>query len=439
MTAKTPCVVLLVIVTMAGGAQASAAAGGQPPPEAASDGGDMIRQLDRIEARIEQLEVDPDDRWLTDRRSREIRALISDLLADAEARSSLLQRRTAGWDDDFFIRSADGRFELELSGQLQQRYVWNRLRQPGKDDTRTGFEVRRAKVKLKGYIMGPDVGYTVGTALNNATGAFELQYYNIRFRVSDELMVFIGLDRPPLLREEFVSSKRQLAAERSLVTRTFRQRRTLGVMLRYETDRIRLAAGLMDSAPGLFGDQSVRVSTRLDVLVRGGWEELKDFTSFPDDKPLLAVGGGILFENDDKIDPAADDVNLVRASADVSLETGGANAFVAIVLSHVEEENQPTRDQVGFVIQGGVFVVDGWEVFGRYEWGDADGEAVDLSVLTIGFNRYFDDHQLKWTTDIGYGLNEIGGFWSSDGAGYRTDDAGQDGQIVVRGQLQLLF
>lgn len=426
-------------VATVGGAAAPAAGGGQSLPEAASDGGEMMRHLDRIEARIERLEADPNDRWLTDRRRKEIGALISDLLADVEARSSLLQQQTAGWDDGFFIRSADGQFELELSGQLQQRYVWNRLKQPGKDDTRTGFEVRRAKVKLKGNLMGPDVGFTVGTALNPLTGNFFLQAYNIRFRVSDELMVFVGRTRPPLLREEFISSRRQLAAERSLVTRKFRQRRTLGVMVRYETDRFRLAAGLMDSAPGLFGDQAVRVSTRVDALFRGGWDELQDFTSFPDDEPLLAVGAGILFEDNDKIDPAADDVRIVRASADVSLETGGANAFFAIVLNHVEEENQPTRDQIGIVIQGGVFVVEGWEVFGRYEWGDADGEAVDLSLVTIGFNRYFNDHQLKWTTDIGYGLNEIGGFWSSLGAGYRSDDPGQSGQIVVRGQFQLLF
>ncbi len=439
MTAKTLCAALLVIVAMAGGAPAPAAAAGQPPPDAASDGGDMMRQLDRIETRIEQLEADPDNRWLTDRRSREIRALISDLLIDAEARSSQLQQQTAGWDNRFFIGSADGRFRLELTGQLQQRYVWNRLSQPGNDDTRTGFELRRAKVKLRGFLMGPDLGYTVGTAFNDATGAFELQAYNIRFRVSDELMVLVGRARPPLLREEFISSKRQLAAERSLVTRKFRQRRTLGVMLRYETDRIRLLAGLMDSSPELFGDKAVRASTRLDVLVRGGWEELKDFTSFSGDEPLLAVGGGILFESDDKIDPAADDVTTIRGSADVSLEMSGANAFVAFVLNHVEEENQPTRDHIGIVIQGGVFVVDGWEVFGRYEWGDADGEAVDLSVLTIGFNRYFDNHQLKWTTDIGYGFNEIGAFWASEGAGYRNDEPGQDGQIVVRGQLQLLF
>ena len=439
MIPKTPCAVLLMTVATVGGAAAPAAGGGQPPPEATSDGGDMMRHLDRIEARIKQLEADPDDRWLTDRRRREIGGLISDLLADVEARSSLLQQQTAGWDDGFFIRSADGQFELELSGQLQLRHVWNRLKQPGKDDTRTGFEVRRAKVKLRGNLMGPDVGYTVGTALNPLTGNFILQAYNIRLRVSDQLILLVGRARPPLLREEFISSKLQLAAERSLVTRKFRQRRTLGVMVRYETDRFRLAAGLMDSAPGLFGDKAVRVSTRVDALLRGGWDELEDFTSFPGDEPLLAVGAGILFEDNDKIDPAADDVRTVRASADVSLETGGANAFFAIVLNHVEEDNQPTRDQIGIVIQGGVFVVDGWEVFGRYEWGDADGEAVDLSMLTIGFNRYFNDHQLKWTTDIGYGLNEIGGFWSSVGAGVRSDDPGQSGQIVVRGQFQLLF
>ncbi len=49
------------------------------------------------------------------------------------------------------------------------------------------------------------------------------------------------------------------------------------------------------------------------------------------------------------------------------------------------------------------------------------------------------EHRLKLTVDGGYGFNEVTDFWSSSATGWRTDDAGQNGQIVVRGQLQVLF
>ncbi len=75
----------------------------------------------------------------------------------------------------------------------------------------------------------------------------------------------IGRARPPLLREEWVSSKRQLAAERSLIARAFRQTRSLGVGLNYETDVLQVKTGFMDTSKGLFGDQSWRASTRLEL------------------------------------------------------------------------------------------------------------------------------------------------------------------------------
>ena len=96
--------------------------------------------------------------------------------------------------------------------------------------------------------------------------------------------------------------------------------------------------------------------------------------------------------------------------------------------------------QLGLLLQGGwMFVPDEWELYARYEWGDADGLSPELSVFTIGVNRYVEEDTFKFTFDVGYGLNEVGDFWSSSGAGWRTDRPGEDGQVVARTQIQLLF
>jgi len=64
----------------------------------------------------------------------ETRALVAEMLADAETRSSLLQNSaTAGHDGKFFLASPDGNFRLNIGGQIQFRYNTVFL----DDDTRT--------------------------------------------------------------------------------------------------------------------------------------------------------------------------------------------------------------------------------------------------------------------------------------------------------------
>ena len=124
---------------------------------------------------------------------------------------------------------------------------------------------------------------------------------------------------------------------------------------------------------------------------------------------------------------------------DASAKFGGANAFAAFIYRNLDSGSSD-MDQYGFVVQGGVFLNDDWEAFARYEWSDFDTASMqDLNVLTLGVNRYWSHHSLKWTTDIGFAFDEVSSAYSSSGSGWRTDTAGEDGQIVLRSQVQLLF
>jgi hypothetical protein len=414
---------------------------GRAAPEAdRADRAELARRLEALEARIDRLRSAPGDRWLNERRADGIRALVGDVLADADTRRSLLSSDpVAGYDDGFFIASADGQFKLEISGQVQVRYVYNRQHDSPTDDVRSGFESRRTKVKFGGYVLGPDVAFTIGTAFNRSDGTLRIQGANVRFALTPRLKLLVGRARPPLLREEEVSSKRQLAVERSLVARAFGQVRSAGVMLRYRGERARIAAGISDTSSGLFADEGWRVSSRAELLLAGDWDAIEDFSSFPGQETTVVLGAGALYRDDDRADPLEPDMTVVRWTADLSVELGGSNLFAAIVGNHIDEAGDRRRDQLGVVVQGGLFVTDDLELYARYEWGDADGGAPDLSVVSAGFNLFIHGHALKWTTDVGYGLNEVGAFWASSGAGWRRDGQGEDGQLVVRVQMQLLF
>ena len=444
-------------VIIADGAWAADADGPTRASHARAEHEQLVRRLDRIEAGLQRLETNETDHWLTRRRADEIRGLVSDLFADADARTTLKDTDlTGGWDDDFFLQSADGNFRLEVSGQLQVRYVWNRRRASnGTLDTRDGFAVRRAKIKIDGHLISPDLGYTIGLADSPARG-FVLQSFNVRYRVTDELMVLVGRARPPLLREEQVSSKRQLAMERSLVSKAFSQTRTVGIMLRYRDDLFRISAGFMDASVGnvdpsapldeLIGElapgERWRTSARAEVLLRGRWKELDDFTSFPGDRPTVALGTGVMLQWEDLlpvVPVGRNNINLLRWTADITVEFGGSSIFAYVIGTTVDEKSKPVLHQFGAVVQAGIFVTDEWEVFGRYEAGETDGVGEELSVLTLGANYFFSEHELKWTMDVGYGFNPVDDFWSSRRAAWLEDDTGKAGQLVVRMQMQMLF
>ena len=144
-------------------AMAASPALGSGPPETvapvgggsgASEGQALSERLDRIEARLQRLEADPGGRWLADHRAEEVRALVLDVLADAETRASLQRTRpVAGYDEGVFFTTPDRDVYVRLTGQIQHRYVWNRITDEPRDDTRTGFEVRRLKLKVRGHIL----------------------------------------------------------------------------------------------------------------------------------------------------------------------------------------------------------------------------------------------------------------------------------------------
>jgi hypothetical protein len=413
---------------------------GLAAPEGNGVPDDLERQMDDLERRIDRLEAESSRTWLTERRAQEIRNLVVDVLQDADTRAARLSdARTAGWDDQYFITDEDGEFRLEFSGQMQLRYVYTHRRGSGEDDNTSGLEVRRLKFKVRGHILTPRFRYAASVANVREVGVFELQDAYLEYDLTDELVARIGRFRSPLLREYAVSSKRQMLVERSLIARTFRQDRQEGVALRGEWDSVRIFLAFMDADQRLPENDSWVASGRVEVLLAGRFKELKDLTSFPEDEPVVALGGGLLYQDREVENMALVERRVRRWTADLSIELGGASILGAVVGNHVKEPGEDRLEQWGVVVQGGVFIADQWELFGRYVWGDADGEARDLSVVTFGLNRYVLRHRLKWTADVGYGLNQVDDFWDSDGAGWQDDGDGKAGQIVVRVQVQALF
>ncbi len=406
-----------------------------------SNTGDMEERLYRLESRIENLQASESDFHLSRRRSEEIRALVSEVLNDADSRTGMQSSNLqAGFDNGFVIRDEDGNFELEVSGRIQFRYTLTQRKNSPVDNSRGGFEPRRVKLSVSGHVVDPRIKYKATVARDRFNpGAVSLETMYVKFQVTDDLTFQIGRFRSPLLREEQVSSKRQLLVERSVVAKTFKQDRTNGLMLRYETDHWRTFLAAMDASPQLYQDENWIYAARGEWLLWGRWKDLKDYTSFPDQDPVMTLGGGLLQQLFQPHIVGQANERLLRWTVDLSAEFGGANFMIAYVSNEVSKFGSKKLNQNGAIVQAGVFLNKDWEIFGRYEWGDADHANPFLSIITVGANRYIDGHRLKATADIGFALNEVGSLWKSTSTGWLQDPSGQSGQILGRMQFQLLF
>ena len=137
---------------------------------------DLIQRIERLEAQnralageVQTLRSEDGEAWLTEERANEIRSIVSDVLADSATRSSLQSTgMTGGWDDGFFLQSADGRFRLEASGLVQMRYIYSSIpdgisgiNYPANTayswiadnvENRSGFDMPHTQIELRGHV-----------------------------------------------------------------------------------------------------------------------------------------------------------------------------------------------------------------------------------------------------------------------------------------------
>jgi hypothetical protein len=422
-----------------------------------SDEADLRQRVATLEDEIARLRADRGDAWLTEQRSDQIRSLVHDVLADADTRASLLQEgMTAGWNNGFFLSSPDGNFRLKIAGQLQVRYVFNAQDDSPTDDYRSGFENTRTRFGFAGHVFDPSWNYFIWTGFNGSGSTILLDAW-IRKDLGHGWAIQAGQFKIPNWQEWLVSETRLQLVERSLLTARYAGLYGQGVQVHYSADDFRVHAAYTDgvrtwntpwntSPSSVTGAAGYQQSTEYAFSARGEYKICGDWTQWPDfeswyEEPMMCIVAGSLHYQDGEYGTTDDETELLQWSFDVSFESNGFNVFAAIIGSHFESETTD-RDEYGALAQMGYFLSDDWEIFGRYEWGDLDGAGVsndELSIVTAGVTKFFHKHAVKWTTDIGFALEELDAQWAAAGAGWRADGAGQDGQVVLRSQLQLLF
>lgn len=438
---------------------------------------DMAQRLAAAEAKIASMEAAQNQNWLTEQRAAEIKGLVQDVLADADTRASLLQAgATSGYDNGFIIGSSDGNWLLRFNFLMQQRAIWNMADETAggttQDENRYGFENTRSKLMLSGHIVNSSWFYrwdknfgspgAVGVADSRGGGDSRSGNAYLGHDYGNGWKIMMGSMKLPLLREELVEAQYQLAVERSNVNYIFTGGYADGLQVSYEGDQFRFNGMFSDGArtgqtawggaaggPPLHAEWAL--TGRVEFLASGTWAQFNDFTSATDGENGILIGGAAHWQRSEygTSGPFSPEMETIILTADISAELGAFNVFAALIYSDLQDAFGVAGADVnpwGFVIQAGYHLNSSWEIFGRYEFTDYDvpgaGAPDDLNIITVGVNKYFAGHNAKWTTDFGYSMDSLGVGAAGSPAtitGFRGDVGSEDGQMVLRTQLQLLF
>ncbi|MDG2029573.1 MAG: porin [Phycisphaerales bacterium] len=481
---------------------------------------ELATEIEALRARngqlADRLDTTEGATWLNRERTAEIRGIVADVLADSQARTSLQASGiTSGYapGEGFHLASADGGFTLRVEGQIQVRWVLNH--NPSGQDysnknfaqdnflgTNTvngskngwGFQIRRAKVQFKGSVLDDSWRYQINGQFSGRSGEFSFEDVMITKHFDNGLAVTLGQFKAPFTREELVSSRRQLAVERSLVNAFFGAGRGVGVDLRYRNDDLSLEGyygngvrTTLDSST-LYtnsGDDPTEYAFagRFQWKLAGDWSQFRGFNAGLSEETAVMIGLAGMTQKynqnasaDTLLAPVVDTLasysgvgnldgtNVSGVTADISAKFENLSFFGAVVWQQFdlggswESNSIPTQQQIegslnpwGFLVQGGYALTETFELFARYEHTNIDLGSVETvfletplgkmktSVITLGVNHFINDN-VKFTADWGIdlqspmvGVNE----GSIQGLGWGFTNARY--QWVLRGQIQLLF
>lgn len=420
----------------------------------------------------------------------EVRALVAEMLSDAETRSSLLadgDGTTGGYDKGFMLRSADGNFGLVFSGYTQLRYLAV-FRDDGRGNAATGaagndnsfengFENRRTRLKFAGNIVNPDLTFVVqGEFSDSANGGnFFLRDAILMYQLGDGWCIRGGQYKLPFLREEYMDDTKRLAVEGSQATAAFNQGRSQAIELGFRKENYRVLMDFSDGLNTLNTDFATAAGApnpiesdyaftgRVDWSPDGKVSDFDEFTSQQDAPWAFNLGGAVHVQGSSNTrGPGGQaDTTLLGYTADAMLKGGGWSLFAQFMGMSARRPNVPppiaaaSTDDYGLVLQAGYRFLKDDEAFGRYGavLYDSDRGFVDdrQDFVAFGWNHYFAGHAAKLTVDVEIALQPTisaagatlvpstitGANIITPGQGLlRSADANA---VAVRAQMQVMF
>jgi hypothetical protein len=413
---------------------------------------DTLAQIAELKAQIASLKGAENGQWLTEQRASEIRGIVTDVLADAETRSSLQGAAAgSGYNGGFFLSSADGNYSMKINVLEQIRWSFNNSENGTNPSTTTqanGFENKRTRLTFGGNMVDSSWNYKLSYYLAYSNDAeFSGQAAPILADAfvskdfSNGFTVTVGQFKLPFSAEYNLDAGNLQFTDYSLANTVAGQiiggGYGQGIQFGYSADQFRVHGAYVNAiseqnqswnagSPGT----EWALSGRAEFKFAGDWGQFNDAQSWKGEAFGAVAGLGYSSE---MIDNAAG-TNPSALTLDITVDFGGANVTGAYYWADADTTagNNPTA----YVLAGGVFLADDFELVARYESIDNDTGANDsFGTFSVGGNWYVSKNAAKVSVDLGYGMDAF----PTDQLYANWVAADQDGQWVVRGQMSFSF
>jgi len=453
---------------------------------------DALQQIADLKKQVAELKEQNGQNWLTEQRATEIKGLVQDVLADADTRASLQGGgSTAGYDNGFFISSADGNFRLNINGGAQMRWTLNHRDEQTQYEqtTQWGFQSRHANVMLTGHIVDPSWKYNVSFGFWDATGDYNGGASAVPGAIDGGQATLTdwwamkdfggwylkaGQFVAPYSRERALSDYSLQTLDHSNSSYAFGLGRTQGIEVGCISDWFRFAGAFSDGVGAASPTQNAgfiptgaspsadfAISGRIEGKCAGTWAQFEDDQSWKGEEWGLLVGVGGFYQsgrngNANFSYAGGADGTEFGFTADATASFGGFSVTGALFYNNADSEwatgaaGAGDFENLGAFLQAGFFLTDEFELVGRYEYGDFGNlsgteSANTQSTLTIGGNYYFAKNHAKWQTEVSYAFHSMsssvfgvgGNGWYDDGINASSED--EDGQFVLRTGLTVSF
>jgi hypothetical protein len=398
------------------------------------------------------------------------------LLLGQPEKSTAQDGGESGYGGGFYIRDAEGNYELRLSTAFQARYLYT-LRSEGQsldsdeDLDIGGFQLRRVQLDFQGNFFNPRWTYRFRLDSGNG-GALSAAHLWIAHTTEDGLAtVRFGQFKPDFLQEETIGEPAQQAIERDYTTEYFTVDYARGVQLvGRPSDRVTLV-GSLHSGSYSFRSDYTAAPTEIGFAARAAWipfaeaparawGQFGDFQHWEGDQNAALIGVGVDYELGRSGE--SDYPDVLKWTVDASVEAGGASLFGAVIGQSFTADSPLANgvpasidgvSQIGFVGQGAWFLLpNSLDAFVRFESIDFDGvyyrlnqgsiqsgsrdlEESRLSILTAGVNHYLRRNNARLTFDVVHAFDPVP--VADSGNALLRSIAG--GQTAIRTQMQLRF
>ena len=349
------------------------------------------------------------------------------------------------------VVAADSSYSMNLAARIQSLYIgeWDVNDEDGIHNSSSQFLIRRARLKLGGFVLNPKVKYKIELGLTNKDQGKVASDNNmapkmildavVKWNFYKNFTLWAGQTKLPGNRERVISSANLQLVDRSLVNKVFNIDRDMGVQLRHyftlgkNFTVVESLAMSQGEGRNLVQDNlgGYQWTARVEVYPFGKFKGKGDYVGGAVKRqktPKLAIGATYDINNNAVKDRSNMGSYMLIDDGLGYYETNINSIFIDAMFKYqgfsfmaeyanrqadnpiaVNSDGSETGDVVD--VGDGLNLVSGYlfdndvELTGRYTTISLDKEITgsDLqSQYTFGLSKYFKGHKLKVQTDVSY-------------------------------------